>query len=282
MVTGNNTSDSKDFSKFNQLIVGNSAVVNLRYDGLSIVISEPNSKKVADVVDISWEPTKKTEGLLAHFQKTLNAEQINLATAASVKWILSFSKFTLVPDVLYQKEKASSYLKHTSKLKEENIIVTDTWKNFDAIMVYALPTPINVFVSSQNQNSSIAHVGYSLYNLQQLQASKNDFCFLHVSSSFAELLIVQNGKLIFFNQFEYQEEEDLIYLLLFAFEQNGIIAPELTLKYSGKIKKGDSLHKRLSTYIGKVEEIGLPAGILPTPTLAPSQLKNWSHLILSL
>lgn len=282
MVTGNNTSDSADYTKINQLIAGNSVVVNLRYDGLSIVISEPNSKKVADIVDIHWDATKKTSELLLHFEKVISPVQVNLATAASVQWILSFSKFTMVPDVLYQKEKASSYLKHTSKLKEENIIVTDTWKNFDAMMVYAVPTPINIFITNQNPNNSIAHVGYSLYNLQQLQAHKSEFCFVHVSNSFAELLLVQNGKLGFFNQFEYQEEEDLIYLLLFAFEQNGIIAPELKLKFAGKIKKGDSLYKRLSTYIGKVEEVALPAGILPTPTLALSQLRNWSHLILSL
>ena len=64
---------------------------------------------------------------------------------------------------------------------------------------------------------------------------------------------IDKDKLIFNNQFIYFNEEDILFFVLFFFEQLKISNTDIILKLYGDINNGDSKHKILFDYIKNVE-----------------------------
>lgn len=282
MATGSSPTEKRQSTNQTSPFQDRRVVINWRYDGLTILVVEQSRKSIVRIFETSWSPTKLTHDLLQHAKSYFELQSFSFTPAHSVHWIFSFSKFTLLPDVLFHQGDGTNLLKNTSRLEIDEVVHSDFWTSQDLVAVYALPPIIKEFALSQFKKSTLAHCGHSFNALHQLQSHKDEFCHLQISSSFAEMYIVQNGKFLFFNQFNFQSFEDLLYLVLAALEQNRVLAPEVTLKYAGKIQKGDDLYKMLSTYIGKVDEIGIPAGSSSVKTIAPNQLRRNAHLIATL
>lgn len=273
---------SKDISDSQSIIQYNQLVINVRYDGLTIVVIHADSKEVIEIFETTWLAAKDIAYLIDEIEKFLEEHNLFLKKANAVHWVLSLSRFILVPDIYFDQENSAALLKKSARLEESDVIYSDFWPKHDAVSVYAVPGALRDFIFNKFEKSTIAHCGHNYNALYQLQSYKEELCLLHVSAAFAELFIVKEGKLQFFNQFGYDVNEDILYYLLFALEQNRIPAPEVELKYSGKMQKGDELYKMLITYIGKVEEIELPAGIKSSVKLTRNQLRRNAHLIANL
>lgn len=282
METGGKHPDLRDTSNFTQLFADRHLVINLRYDGLTILVADPESKKVLEILETSWLAAKDAGYLIDEIEKYFSENGISLSRAAHVHWVLSFSKFTLIPDIFFDQGNGTQLLEHTTRLEEDDLVHSDFWPQYDVVCLYAVPQKLKAYIERLYERSTIAHFGHSLNSLHQLQSHKSNFCFLQVSAAFAEIFIVQNDQLILSNQFAYDVNEDLLYYILFALEQNRILTPEVELRYAGKIQKGDNMYKLLTTYIGNVEEIGIPAGVSSERHLSPNQLKRSAHLIASL
>ncbi len=257
----------------------NRAIVQLRYDGLSFLVGNPAKKWVAAFYDKSWDGTFSPEILLKNVQDFLVEKDLNLKDADSVLWLFSSSKFTLIPDHLYDEEKQAAFLENTTFLEASEIVKTDFWIKREIACVFAFPRDLHDFIIAQNDKSQISHSSFSFNALHKEISLKKDFSFLNISENFAELYLTQKSTLIFYNQFEWNSPEDLLYYILFALEQNGILAPEVELRTAGKIEKGDSLQRLLEKYIGKVESIGLLAGIRSESQITRRELRNAAPLI---
>jgi hypothetical protein len=279
METGDNSSDLQSTASNPNLIDAKQVVINLRYDGITLLIATPGKREVIEILEGHWLAVKKTEILVTEVQNFLQARSIHLGRASSVHWVMSTSAFALVPDVLFHQGDGARLLKHTSRLGPNDVVHSDFWTNHDAVAVYALPQPLKDFITSLFEKSTISHCGHSFNSLYQLQSRKKDFFFLQVSSAFAELFMVNDNRLTFFNQFAWQVHEDLLYMLLSTFEENRILPPEVNLNFAGKMAKGDALFKLLTTYIGELTEMGIPAGTTSARHISPNQLRKTAHLI---
>ncbi len=280
METGDSNPALQD--NFTNLIDDNQLIINLRYDGLTMVVCSRENRKVLDVQETTWLAAKDSGYLIEEASKFFDERGISLRSAGAVHWVLSLSKFTLIPDIFFQQGEGHTLLKNSTRLEEDDLIHSDFWTQLDIVCVYAIPQAIKNYIHSVFERSTIAHCGHSFNALRELQSHKSGFCLLQVSAAFAELYIVQNNQLVFFNQFPYDVKEDLLYYVLFALEQNRILAPELELKFAGKIQRGDGMYKMLNTYIGKVEELGIPAGLTSARQITPHQLRCTAHLIASI
>lgn len=282
METGNNYNKVYSRNNIAEGIKGLKLTINLRYDGVAIVVSEPSGKGVLDIFQTSWLASKEDTYLIEKTQKFFDQHHILPQKAAGIHWLFSVSKCSLIPDIFHQQGKGHELLSHTTRLAEDESVYSDFWTHKDIVGLYALSQKLHDWAIAQNEKCTIAHSSFALNNLS-MGATGDDFnCLLMVSNNFAELFITKKGKAIFYNQFPFDVHEDLLYLLLFALEQNKILAPEAELKVGGAITKGDTLYNLLSTYIGKVTEVPAPIGKTSAPQLSRNQLRQVAHLIASL
>ncbi|WP_417591576.1 DUF3822 family protein [Owenweeksia hongkongensis] len=282
METGNNFAQAYSRNNIAEGIKGLKLTINLRYDGLAIVVSDPSGKGVLDIFQASWLASKEDAYLIEQTQKFFDQHHILPQKAAGIHWLFSVSKCSLIPDIFHQQGQGHELLSQTSRLEENETVYSDFWKLKDIVGLYALSQKLHDWAIAQNEKSTIAHSSFALNNLS-MNATGDDFnCLMMVSDNFAELFITKKGKMIFYNQFPFDVHEDLLYYLLFALEQNRILAPEVKLKVGGAITKGSELYNLLSTYIGKVTEVPVPIGKTSAPQLSRNQLRQVAHLIASL
>ena len=67
----------------------------------------------------------------------------------------------------------------------------------------------------------------------------------------AYFFIIKNGKLLFYNAFQWKNEKDLLYYTMAIAKNNAIEIEKATLWISGRVKPDDEAHQLLSNYVYK-------------------------------
>ena len=76
--------------------------------------------------------------------------------------------------------------------------------------------------------------------------------FVHVQSSQFEIIVLEGGKLLFYNAFEYQTTEDFIYYTLFVCEQLKLNPEEIPMILLGEVERKSALYDIVNKYIRNV------------------------------
>ena len=68
-----------------------------------------------------------------------------------------------------------------------------------------------------------------------------------------EVLVINSGKLTFYNTFAYQTAEDFIYYLLFVFEQLKLNPETANVELLGELEKSSAVYQLLYKYIRNIK-----------------------------
>ena len=71
-----------------------------------------------------------------------------------------------------------------------------------------------------------------------------------------EIVVIENGQLMFYNSFVYQTKEDLIYFILFTVEQLKLDPETIPITLIGDLTKDDERYEIIYKYIRFVDFIG--------------------------
>lgn len=85
--------------------------------------------------------------------------------------------------------------------------------------------------------------------IQQFKLQEEEKVYVSIQNNYFELTVLQGKKLRFFNSFSYKTAADLLYYLLFTFEQLEINPDQTPLCLLGEIEKESEVYKILYRYI---------------------------------
>jgi hypothetical protein len=273
------TAFSRDLSLDEHRVKACHAVINLRYDGFSVLYFSENKQTILGCLNLDWTPRKKVEELVQKVELELNKVSLHPKWAKSLHWLLSLEKFTLVPETYYLKGRGRQLLENTCRLTKGEHIYSDLWASQKAVQVFAIPNVLIDWIKTHFHGSTFSHSGTALSRLSRLYPKSETFALLHVEDFSAEFYVMQEGALKFYNVFPYEVEEDLLYLVLFALEQAGILAPEIELKLSGKALKGEKLYSLLQNYMGSLKSIPLPNLYNISPQIGMQEVRRVFKLL---
>ena len=97
--------------------------------------------------------------------------------------------------------------------------------------------------------------------------------FLNINIGFIDILFFKNKKLAFYNSFDHETPEDILYYLLFCFSQLDLNPEEIHTTCSGNIDLNSKVYALLYKYVRnidlfKIKEInGVDSNILKTNIL---------------
>src|SRR5690606_19117788 len=77
--------------------------------------------------------------------------------------------------------------------------------------------------------------------------------YVHVDYKNFEIIVIENGKLLLYNTFEFNTKEDFIYYILFTAEQLKINPETLHLIFIGNINKEDAFYNMAYKYIRHID-----------------------------
>ncbi|QBA63786.1 DUF3822 family protein [Muriicola soli] len=159
--------------------------------------------------------------------------------------------FSLVPKVLFNPKELPNYLKYNAKILANDLLEYDEMTAFDLVNVYVPFVNINNDIYDLFGDFEFKHHGTVL--IETLLAGNNTgndpICYAYVTPEELDLIIIQNKKLIFFNNFTYNTPEDFLYYLMFSIEQLQFDINDIKLRVFGAIEEGDGLYELCQDYV---------------------------------
>jgi hypothetical protein len=154
---------------------------------------------------------------------------------------------TLVPSSLYKKEERETILAFNTKTKGKAL--ADTIPSQEANLIYSVPESILTIVSNffpkakQKAQESILIQQYRQLNTNTEKA------YLYLNQKKVTITFFKKNKLVFNNTFTYITKEDLLYFVLFSFEQLKLSTENIAVILFGAIEKDDEYFNLLYDYI---------------------------------
>ena len=158
---------------------------------------------------------------------------------------------TLVPDKLYKEEEAKTLLAFNTKVI--GTVLVDKIMSQQAYLIYSVPESILTIVSNFFPNAkykaqdSILIEQYSKLNNEK----KNTYIYLNEQK--VSVTIFNGDKMIFNNSFKFTSKEDLLYYVLFSFEQLNISPDTINVTVFGNIEGTDESFSLMYEYIRNIK-----------------------------
>jgi len=282
VATGNNISTLSlkvDHGLDRDTLKDHHSVLSLSKTGFSIIVASEDKQHIRLSAHAYWEAEKSWDKLIELYENCLDQLPIRVDLSNSVKILVNFQKFSLVPEHFYQKGKGQNLLAYTAKLHKGDHIYTDHWSSSQSILVHALPLEVIEWLKKTFAGPQIFHQSTGIEALYQLYPKGNFSGILYVNPTEADFYLANKGKLNWYNKFEYQTEEDLLYFILYCLEQNRFLPTELQLMVGGLSLKGDKLRQLLDRYIAEVKDIAIPANFKLSPMISEKEIRENINLL---
>lgn len=226
-----------------------------------------------------WSEPLEGDLLYEKYDDCLHQLPYRLDHSQRIEAIFDFRKFALLPQSLYEQGKGPEMLSYTAHLQKGEQVYVDQWGPSEAVLAYSLPASLVTWFHKRFQAGRFRQQGSAMHQLYQQFTRQGTFALLHISTGRADLMLARDGKLLFYNQYSYQVEEDILYFVLFAMEQFNLLPTEIVLFLSGKSLRGEKLYQLLENYLAEVQEIPLPEQPARGDFLANREWSQQIHLL---
>jgi hypothetical protein len=222
--------------------------------------------------DVKFEKTLTPHEVLPRIKSELGAKSIFSEDFEEVTIIHQNELATLVPNDLFSESHIADYLKYNSKILESDYISFDEVDDIDAKNVYVPYVNINNYIFDTFGQFTYKH---SLTVLIEAVCKNNysnstDYrIYLNLNPTTFEMLVFHDKKVILTNIHQYVSKEDVLYFVLFTFEQLDLNTEIHELILSGDIEKDDDIYHLLYKYIRHIS--------FNTSAVSSSNMKTAQH-----
>ena len=227
--------------------------IQFSLDGFSFCTTNTHNE-VIEFSSYTFSKTKNSpELILEKLQDIFKKEKSLQYDFETVTVIHQNNLNTLVPNEYFKKDALKSYLKYSIKTIASDLITFDELDFMNSKNVYVPYVNINNFLFQNFGEFEYKH--YSSVMLEKLfSIATNDICcYIHVSKSTFDIVIIKNSNLQFFNVFEYKTKEDFMYYVLFTLEQLDLSTEETLVSILGDMEEDSDLFRLMYTYIRNID-----------------------------
>lgn len=228
--------------------------IQLSLSGLSFCILQRDTNIISTLKEVPFEKRLNPLEVQDQLEHLFNTEEALQDSFSKVFLIHENELSALVPKPLFNEECLADYLKFNSKILKSDFITFDDIEINDSVNVYVPYVNINNFIYDKFGAFTFKH--FSTILIQQIllieKNTETPKVYVHLNSNHFEIIIVEKGKLILYNTFEYTSKEDFIYYVLFTAEQLKLNPETLNLTFIGNVIKHDDFYNIAYKYIRHV------------------------------
>jgi hypothetical protein len=164
-------------------------------------------------------------------------------------------KYTIIPGPLFNRENLRDYFEFNQHLDDLDEIHFNKLSTIDACNLFVIPTRLAGLVKQTLGNVRYFHqvTPFIENGLMQHGSKTGRSCVLvNLYGEYADVIVVQGEKLLLSNTFPWKNDQDLVYFILYVYEQLKLGGEDVPLVISGSLRKKSSAYELLKVYIKKV------------------------------
>ena len=233
--------------------------IQVNLNGLSFCILDPVRNKYIALSHQNFENDLAFDDLLNTIENIVKKNDFLSHSYKSIKFIWLSNKNTFIPSSYFNKDNPKKYFEFNQKLDDLDEIHYKELKYVDAYSVFVIPYQIaNIFIKQfpdlNFYNQQIPFIEHALFKYH----SESKKVFVNVNDEFIDLSITESGKLLLYNNFMYKTELDMIYFIMYVFDQFNLNTENTELILSGFIDKKTSIYSKLKGFISHLKFDKLP------------------------
>jgi hypothetical protein len=234
--------------------------IQLNLDGLSFCILDPVREKYIAFESKSFPKDQIFDDYLDELEKYIQNTKLLNHKFKAVKLMWLSGKNTLIPNSYFNKDKLKSFFEFNQKLDDLDEIHYNELKYVDAYSIFVLPNQVANIFSKQFHNityynQQITFIDRSLYK----HHTESKKVIVNINTDFIDICIIEDGKLLLYNNFVYKTETDILYFILYVFDQFNLDTQHIELFLNGRIEKASSLYNQLHKFIKHLKFDKLPS-----------------------
>jgi len=215
-----------------------------------------NNQKLSSLNKVRFLHEKKSNFILKTIKKYIKSfSKENIPS--EVKLIYYNKTSTLVPSNLFDQKNSLNYLRYNTLINIDDIAANDQVLNHEIYNVYIPNTEINNFIFEKFKTFDFFH--YSSLIIEkisnELTLNFSEKVFVNINDGFIDILFFKDKKLVFYNSYDYNSNEDILFYLLFCFSELKLNPDKIYTVFSGSIDLNSNLYKLIYTYVRNVELI---------------------------
>lgn len=175
---------------------------------------------------------------------------------AKTKISLITKKFTFIPTPLFQKDNLEVYTKYIQAQDHEYILVNQIHENtitaiyaFDKLLLDKIEKHFPSAKIYPQFTPLISGITYGFSLIKEAQV------FANYRPGYLETIIYNKGEFQFYNIFEVENDDEILYFLLLAAQQNNLYSKSTMLKISGNLSTQSETYNRLKQHFNRLEII---------------------------
>ncbi len=223
-------------------------------NGFSFCVLDTTRNKYILLKEITFDDVLSVYELVIKLEKLLDDDFFSYQFK-SVNISLEFQKSTLVPSSIFLKEKCIELFSLNQDYNDSEKVLYNKLSNIDTYNLFAVHEKLEKLLLEKFPIANIYHHATPfIENILSFNKnlSKESKVYVNISSKFIDIVAIENSRLKLHNSFKYNNEDDMIYFVMFIYEQLKF-NPEVTeLVLSGEINIADKYHTKLKRYIRRI------------------------------
>lgn len=253
--------------------------IQVSLSGLSFCILDPLREKYIAFSNKNIEGDLSCNDFLNTIEENIQNDDLLNYNYKNVNILWLSVKNTLIPRNYFNKEKLKDYFEFNQKLDDLDEIHFNEFKYIDAYSIYIIPSLLtNVFIKQFKQihfyNQQIPFIEHCLLRYH----SESNLVFVNINDRFIDITITKDRKLLLYNNFAYKTEMDVIYFILYVFDQFKLNPETTEVILSGLIDKKSSMHSKLKSFISHLKFDKLPEEYTYSYTFNPIPQHSFINL----
>ncbi len=162
---------------------------------------------------------------------------------------------TFIPKELFDSNNLAAYLQYNTKVFASDYFDHDYIEDLEIHNVYLPYVNLNNYFIDKFGSFTYKNINTELVDLlvhKTIGITQNKG-FAYIQKDRFELIIACNGELVFFNSFAYTSAVDIVYFILFCFEQLELDASTTPLCLMGRVETSDPVFELLKRFIPHTE-----------------------------
>ncbi len=167
----------------------------------------------------------------------------------------------LIPSPLYRSDKQESYFRHTSPVPPGSRILSRRIPPADASVVFVMPEEADGVIRFTWPEVQLFHPWCPQVTSALAATAGNpelSLVSVNIGPDHADITVAKGGRLLLQNSYVIRGLNDLMFFILYQYEQFGLQHDETPLFLSGYTQSADGLHEAAAAYIRLVSTVGLP------------------------
>ena len=195
---------------------------------------------------------KRARLLLKHVREVFETDEMFACNFKSVEILYATRKFTLVPQTFYLRGSLDKYLWFNNVQERGFVVIKNTFPKAECFCIFDIPQNLNEYLLERFPRTEIKH---SLFPLVEGGLKRNrsfpvkDQVHLNFFRESFELVVVNGSRLTCCNIFNYKTERDILYHVLFTFDQLKLSPESTELILHGQIPQVSPVYHLFKKYV---------------------------------